>query len=300
MSEPRTIFGVHSVLAYDLATRKPIARGRVVGEASFNAAGEVIPLNGGSSLFPWGNESGAIESEVAVTLREFPTGFYDVLFGTAATVRTAEASGSVDGFANVSGESVLDATTGIATVAAIAGKENNLKTTDILVEAVSPTTVDLYALTDVDFHQGEDVKVVNEKQKINTSPLTITGTAGETDINEIGIRLTGGSGTVAMTTGDTAIFSSRAINSGSDETVIGKAGAVPRTVGLVLSAQKKGSGEVFTIDVFKATGSGFPHPLTEKEWAESEITFQSTYDDDRGGVASIRRTSVTPKDPAAV
>lgn len=283
LSDPKCIFGVHSITAYDPDTFLPFGTALVVGAATFSNAGESIELLGGSNPYPWKIEQGAITAEGSFTFKEFPDWSFEAFLGKAATTNAAETGGSVDTIVNRNGVSSFDAVTGIASVGVKAGSETDLKSTRYIVKAVSATTVDVYAMSDVDFATGTDLTFQDDTLKITTSALTIAMGA-TVEIPNTGLELTGGSGTIALVTGDTASFTSRAINDGSTEVIIGSDTSTYIDVGLILHSQKQKNGTIVSIDIFRALGIGIPFNLTEKAFAESEITWKAQRDVGRGGV----------------
>lgn len=293
LSNPPVVFGIHSITVYDPDTRLPLGIAKVVGSGNLNLAGEVIELNGGSSRYPWANEDGVISPELSISLKEYPNFLVESFLGKAPTENAAESGGSISSaLENANGTSVLDATTGVATATVKAGSEVDLKTGIYVVKAVSATTVDIYSMTDVDFAQGTDKEFEDDNLKINAAALTITASTA-VEIPDFGIELTGGSGVVGMTVGDTAVFEVRAINTGSDEVVIGSSTESYAEVGLVIAAQKRGSGELFYIDVYRAKGIGMPINFVEKEFSEAEITMKLRVDTSRNGVFKIYRNKAS-------
>ena len=288
LSNPSVIFGIHSISAYDPDTRLPLGIAKVVGTGNMNLSGEVIELNGGSSRYPWANEDGVISPELSITLKEYPPFLIEAFLGKAPTETAAEAGGSVSSsLENANGVSALDASTGIATATVKSGSEADLKTGFYVVKVVSSTTVDVFSLTDVDFAQGTDKEFEDDDLKITASALTITASTA-VEIPDFGVELTGGSGTIGMTIGDTAVFEVRAINDGSEETVIGSSTESYGEVGIVIAAQKRSTGELFMIDCYRAKGIGMPIGFTEKEFSEAEITMKLRQDTSRNGVFKIR------------
>lgn len=287
LSNPTVVFGIHSITPYDPDTRIPLGTAKVIGQGSLNLSGDVIELNGGSSRYPWANEDGVISPELSLTVKEYPPFLMQAFLGKAPTENSAESGGSVSSaLANVNGTSVLDASTGVATATVKSGSEDDLKTGIYVVKAVSATTVDIYSMSDVDFAQGTDKEFVDDTLKITASALTITASTA-VEIPGFGVELTGGSGTIGMTTGDTAVFEVRAINTGSTEAVIGSSTETYAEVGMVIVAQKRGSGEVFMIDCYRAKGIGMPINFTEKEFSEAEITMKLRRDTSRNGVFKV-------------
>jgi hypothetical protein len=287
LSAPKSVFGIHSISAYNPDTLEAYGTAKVLGQASFNLAGELTPLNGGSSAYPWRVERGLINSEISVTLREYPTWLYQVFMGKAATVNNAESGGAIaTALTNAKGTSVLQETTGIASVGLKSGSTADLKAGLYVVRAASSTTVDVFCMSDVDFATGADAVFQNDALKINATALTITASTAVT-IPNFGLELTGGSGTIGMTTGDTAFFEVRPINTGSHEVVIGSTLESYVDVGLYIVAQKSGSKNIFAIDVYRAIGVGSPINMVEQAFSESEITLQGFRDATRNGVAKI-------------
>ncbi len=282
LSQNRSVFGIHSVCAYNPSTFEPYGIFKVLGALTLTNTGEQIPLNGGSQLYPWAVEKGANNAEGSILVREIPNFSYEAFQGASVTENAAETGGAVTTIANVKGASVV-AATGIASVGLKSGQSSSVKAGMYVVKAASTTTVDVYALTDVDFLKGTDLTYQNDALKITASPLTIT-TAGVVEIPGTGLELTGGAGTIGMTAGDTAWFDSRPINTASRTVTVGAANQTIPDVGLMCVAQKRGSGEIFFLDIFRAACSGFPYNLTEKAFQESEISFQAYYDSTRNGV----------------
>lgn len=287
LSAPNTIFGIHSVTPYNPDTRKPYGTAKVVGQMSLNFTGELTPLNGGSNAYPWRVERGLITTEASFTLREKPVWDFEVFNGKAATVNAAETGGAIaTALANAGGTSVV-ASTGLASVGVLSGSEANLKTGTYVIEAASSTTINVFALTDVDFAQGTDAAYVDDTLKINASPLTIT-TGGTTDITAFGLRFTGGAGTIGMTAGDTATFEVRAINTGSHEVIIGSSTEVYSDFGLLIAAQKSGSKAITYVDLFRCQSGGSPINFVEQAFSEAEMTVQAFRDAVRDGVYAYR------------
>lgn len=289
LPDRKVIFGVHSITPYDPATGLPLGDiAKVVGKLAVNLTGELIQLNGGSQNFPWRIEDGLISTETTLLLREYPEFLYQAFLGTALTKNSAESGGNVTTATNVKG-TLVEATTGIASVTAESGEEANLKTGKYAIEAVDATTVNVYALSDIDFANGTDISYADETLKINSSPITVAGSGGTTSIPNTGLEITGGSGTVAFTAGDTLTFEVRAINTGSQEVVIGNANIQLPEIGLLCYAQKAGDNTIYELDVYRAKGAGAPIAFAEKAFSEAEIPIQAFYDSGKDGVMKVRR-----------
>lgn len=287
LSQPRVIFGVHSITPFSRTTGEAYGTAKVIGEASMSLSGELVKLMGGSNKYPWAIEDGAINAEISMKIREYPNFLFELFLGKAPTLSTVDTAGTVSTLTDKYGTSTVDATTGIASVAVLAASKANLKFGRYLVKVVTATTVDVYALSDVDFARGTDATFVNDSLKITSSPLTITSGA-DTNVANFGFKLVGGSGTIGMTAGDTATFEVLPpSDSGADVKVGGSADTYPE-FSLLLVAQKQGSGHMSEIEVFRAKGIGAPIGFTEKAFSEAEIKIEAFYDSAQDGVFRLR------------
>lgn len=284
LSNPRSIFGVHQFSPYNRTTGEFYGTVRVIGDSSLALSGELIQLNGGSSKYPFAVEDGLISAELSLTVREYPSFLFELFLGKAPTENSAEANGSVNGFANKNGTSVVSATTGIASISAKSADEEDLRVGTYVVKAVSATTVDVFASLSLDFGKAPTEDYESDLLKINASPITIADTSATVDLDNFGLTITSGSGTIAMTIGDTATFDVRPPNSGSTEVVVGGSGDVFPEFGAIVAAKKAGSNRTTYIDLFRVKGVGLPLGFVENAFSESSITAQAFQDTARGGV----------------
>lgn len=291
MAQREQHFGVDSIIIYDPDTGLPYGDQaiKIVGSLTLNLTGETVANTGGSNSYPWGVEDGLITPECSMTLKEYPKELWEAFNGAEMIVNSAEAGGAISSaLSNIYGSSALDATTGIASVSVKTGSESDLKTGKYVVKAVTATTVDIYALNDLEFNEGNAASYVDGSMKVNDTPLTIT-TGAATELAKFGIELNGGSGTIAMTEGDTATFEVRSINTGSDEVIVGQNGATYKAVGMIFHAQRKSDKELVEIDIFRAKGIGLPLSFNPKEFSESELSLQLYRDESRNGVYKLKR-----------
>jgi hypothetical protein len=121
LSNPRGQFGIHSVCLFSRDTGLPLSYLRVIGKCEINFEADFSDLTGGSQMYPFDTEVTKIGSDISFTAREYDPGTMELLMGGALTENGAEATGAIDGFANVNGTSVYDASTGIATVTVTSG-----------------------------------------------------------------------------------------------------------------------------------------------------------------------------------
>lgn len=286
LSERRQIFGVHSVTPYNRTTGEPYGIAKVVKDSSIAISGELVENSGGSNPWPWGVEQGKISGEMSLKFSEYPDFVFELFLGKAVSSVNAETSGNCSTLTNKYGTSVV-ASTGIATATVKAASKADLKFTRFVVKAVSATTVDVFAMSDEDFTRGTDKEFVNDLLKITASALTIT-TATAVEIPGYGVELTGGAGTIGMTTGDTATFEVRPIHTGGLTVRIGANGEVAPEFGCVVMSQRRSSDEMFEIDAFKCRASGLPLGFAEKAWSEVEAKAKLLYDAAKNGVFDIR------------
>jgi len=288
LSQPRVVYGIHSVTPYNTTDGMPYGTLKVLKGSSLSLEGTINELFGGSSKFPWAAEEGEIKAEMSLKFSEYPDFCFQLFLGNSVTTNAAEATGSASALTNKKGTSVQKVTTGIASVAVLSGSEDDLKAGLYVVKAVTATTVDVYCLTDIDFSRGVDGSFQNDSLKVNASPLTIT-TAGNINVPNFGIKLVGGSGTIAMVSGDTATFEVRPINVGSTEVVIG--GSVNQTFpefGALVIAQRRGNQELFEIECYKCKAAGMPIGFDQNAFSEAEVKVKVQYDSVNDGVFKVR------------
>lgn len=287
LSQPKTLYGIHQVTPYSQLTGEPYGTLRVLAGSSLSLSGELVQLTGGSSKYPWDAQDGNITAELALKPKEIPNFLIQILLGKAPT-ETLDDPGSVDALENVQGTSLQEAATGIASVGVKSGSEDDMKFGKYIVKVVSPTTVDVYAMTNVDFRRGTDAQYVDDTLKITSVPLTITGTGGVTELPNFGVEFTGGSGTVGMTADDTAEFE---IYPPSLEKVTAEIGGLADCIpefGAVVVAQKKGDGSMWLFDCYRVKALGLPFNMEEKAYSEMEITANLLYDSVKGSLFKMK------------
>lgn len=288
LSQPRTLFGIHEIVMYQRTTGIPYGSLRVLGGSTLTVTGEIVQLLGGSSKFPWDAQDGNISAEISIKPKEIPPFLFQVLLGVSPT-ETLNDPGNVADFANVFGTSVLEATTGIASVGVTSGDEADLKFGKYVIKANDQgNEIDVYALSSVDFLTGTDLEYLDDSLKINSAAIVIPDTGGTIVIAELGIEFTGGSGTVALVENDTATFD---INPPSTEEMyakVGEFGACIPEFGAIVTAQKKGDGSMWLFDCYRVKALGFPFGMEEKAYNEAELTGTLLYDSLKNGVFQAR------------
>ncbi len=288
LTDPRAIFGVHSFTPYNRTTGLFYGEVRVLKGSSLALSGEQIDLMGGSSKYPWASEDGNITSEISLKVAQFEDFMFELFLGAAPTNNSAETTGNVSTLTNKKGSSTMNATTGIASVTALSGSESDMKFGKYVVKVVSATTVDVYFSSDADIGRGTDGSYQDDDLKITASALTVVSGA-TVNVPSFGIKFTGGSGAIAMTTGDTATFEVRPINTGSmTVTVGGVANQTFPEFGAIIMAQKRGNQELTEIDCFRCKAVGMPINFEQNAFSETEIKIKALYDSTADGVFKMR------------
>lgn len=286
----RINYGIHSVCPFSIADGLPYGILKVLGGGTMTLSSELEELFGGSNKNAWAVEAKTISSEWTITAKTMPDFMFELFLGASVVETAASATGTVGDFANVLNESVLEAATGIATVTAKAGSEADLKDGIYIIKAASATTVDVYALTDIEFKKlgaANDLSYVNEELKINETPITIVASTAA-EVVGLGIDLTGGSGTIGMTAGDTARVSVRSAHAGISEISIGSSSTTFPEHRQLCLGQKRANGDTFEMELYKVVGSGMPIPFEEQTFAIPELAMKLVYDSCQDKVATIR------------
>ena len=290
----RINYGIHSICPFRISDGLPYGILKVLGGGTMTLSSEFEELFGGSNKFAWAVEAKTISSEWTATVKSMPDFMFELFLGATVAQTAASATGTVGDFKNVldsASAPVLHATTGIASVQTKSGSEQDLKDGLYMIKAVSPTTVDVYALTDIEFKKlgaTNELSYIDEALKINATPLTITTLGALTEIVGLGVEMVGGSGTIGMTTGDTARFSVSSAHSGLSEISIGSSSTqFPEHRQLCLG-QKRANGDTFEMELFRVVGSGMPIPFEEQTFAIPELAMKLVQDPCEDKVAVIR------------
>lgn len=308
LSNPRINFSIHSIAPYARATKTigsttfykglPFGIFKVLGDASFDLKASSVQLKGGSSLYPWASEVTGVDAEFTCNVKESPDMLYSIFGGATVTNTAASTTGSVVAMQQGNGTSVFSATTGIASATIKSGSEADLKFNYYVIKAVGATTVDVYAMTDLQFANGTAATYQDDLLKITASPLTIV-TSTAVEVPGTGIELTGGSGTIALTTNDTAVYQAVAAHGGISTIDIGKQGAIFPEHGILLYGKERSDGTLFEINIFKAQAtSGMIIPMSEGDFQITDLTVKCLNDSapiDGSGVAKVATIrAITP------
>lgn len=290
LSNPKTIFGLHSVTPYAYSTGLYYGILRVLGGCEYKLSGNIVELRGGSNRYPYDAEDGNISAELNLNCMEYPKFLFELYLGKAVTPVNAEASGNASTFTNKYGSSVIAATGFLSTVTV--GTAADLKFGKYIFKATGAAAGTLYWSSNIDQLRGTDASDFTD-DTLAIQALTGVGSGSTHAITGHGITLTGGASAGAFVTGDTATFEVRPVNVNGGFTVtIGGLTDVYPEAGYICLAAMKGNQEMFELDVFRAKAVGMPIVLKEKSFSGWSVAAKSYYDSNKGGVFSIR--TVTP------
>lgn len=283
LSQPKTSYGIHQITFINRTNGKPYGTAKVVGSASIDYSTDSEALRGGSSRAPWQTELTETNAEVSVMLKEKPAWLYQVLVGALVVESSsAESSGNISALTNVIGTSIFDATTGIATITTNTDDPANgvadYKMGHYIVLGKADNKVDVYLSTDLGFNDGAALDYIDDSLVI-AKDLTVT-TSTETPIVGAGLKITGGSGTIAIGVGDVMTFNVRPVNKRNAQMKIGQSGARTPEVKIIAYSERDSRNQVTELIIPRALAGGMAGGMTEKAFAESDVTFTASYDSD--------------------
>jgi len=275
----KSLFGVKSLIIYDRDTYVPKGIFEVINGVEFAREVEQLPLTGGHRNSPWAIEAGEPTNTLTATLREYPNFAFEMFDNATVTETTGEdTTGFVDTIANKVGTSIANATTGIASVAAISGSEGILPHGRIVVVGTSdPTKVNVYLQGDV---SSGAMPVVNELPLL-AADLVIPGTDGTVDLTDYGIRFTGGSGSIALVEDDVAYFDVRPENSKTTKVSVAD-DSTPSNFGVILVYPKTSDKKHTIIRFPDVYAIGMSFNAATREFSEFEQVMTPIYCADEG------------------
>lgn len=293
LSSNRIVYGIHSIAPYSRVDKMPYGIFKVLGGGTMTLSSEFEEVFGGSNKNAWAVEAKTISTEWTATVKSMPDFLFELFLGATVSTIAASATGTASALSNFKGTSIV-AATGLASVSLKAAQELKVKDGQYVVIAVTATTVDVYALTDIEFKKdsGSILDYVDDLLKITETPLTIT-TATATEIPNLGVELTGDAGTIGMTVGDTAFFKLSSAHGGVSEINIGSASTIFPEHGQLCLAQKRADGSTFELELYKVVGSGMPIPMEEQTFSIPELAMKLVYDECADKVATIRAKAGT-------
>lgn len=273
--ETNKVFGVHSIMLHDLSNGfLPYSNSmmKIINNASIATTSDAIALNGGSSQDAWAAEDGVRSNELSLSVAQYEPAMFQRFAGAVMTEISASATGSiVNSLVNTKGTSLVDATTGVASVSIKSGDEADLKEANYFVKVITATTVRISSDTDLGFNNGTDV-VFGDQTYVIGDDITIADSGATQDIADLGITLTSGSGTIAMTVGDAAMFTVAPAHAGVRKYSIGENGQTSDYVGVSMWSEKQSDGSVMCVIIPKVKFNGLPLNFNAKEFAVADIS----------------------------
>jgi hydrogenase maturation factor len=284
LAQPRTIFGIHSFTAFRRTNGLPYGMARVLSGSTFKLEGDIIELKGGSNRFSWAIEDGDVAAQMDFSMQEYPDWVFEVFGGKAPTTGSVEASGNVSAIVDKNGTTVVGATGLLATVTVSTAAD--LKTGKYVIKATGAAAFSLYALSNVDFGRGTDVDFTDDTLLVAT--VTGVGSGSTHAISGHGITFTAGASAGAMTTGDTATFDVRAVNTVNRVVKLGGLADVFPEFSAVAYAQKSGNGQVLELQIYKMKAIGMGLGAERKAFGQSEYSAKAAYDSVEDAICQIR------------
>ena len=288
LSNPRILYGVHSISPYNRTTKLPYGILKVIGSANIALTADQELLYGGSQRFPWAAESKTFSTEFTAKVKAYPGFLFSLFLGATVTDSSADTAGTVSAITDQYGGSVVSATVGVASVSVKAAQKANLKFGKYVAKVLTATTIGLYLLSDIDIQRGTDAVYTDDNLGLTLSTITIPDSSATIDVDSLGLTFTGGSGTIAMTAGDTATFEVKPPSTSSTLVVVGAGADSMPDFGAVLLAQKRATGEMTEMDLHNCIGGGLPISLEEMAFSQPELKMTALYDSTLDRVMTIR------------
>lgn len=286
LADPRIVYGVHSISPYSRATGLPYGILKVIGSANLALSSDLEQLFAGSNKFAWAAENKTVSTELTAKVKAYPGFLFSLFLGATVTDTGADTAGTVSTLTNKNGTSLV-AATGIASIAVKAAQKANLKFGKYVLKVLTATTVGVYLVSDIDISRGTGVVYTDDTLLVTLTIATIT-TGGTIAMDNLGLELTGGAGTIAMTAGDTATFEVLPPSTKSSSIVVGKSTDTFPAFGALLLSQKRATREMFEIDAHNCVGGGLPINMEENAFSQPELKMTCLYDSSLDRVFTIR------------
>lgn len=293
LGQPRILYGVHSISPYARSNGMPYGILKVIGSANIALTADLEQLYAGSNKYSWAAESKTVATDLTAKVKALPGFLFSLLLGASVTDAGADTAGTVSVPANFFGTSLISAV-GIATIAVKPSMKANLKFGKYMLKVLTATTVGVYLLSDIDSTRGTDVTYLDDTLRLDLATVTIVAVTG-TDIDSLGLTLTGGAGPIAMTVGDTASFEVLPPSTNSSQIVVGGSTDMFPNFGALMLSQKRATGEMFEITAHNAIGGGLPLSMEEQAFSQPELKMSCLYDATLDRVLTIRH--ITPETP---
>lgn len=286
LSDPRIIYGVHSISPYSRTDGTPYGILKVIGSADIALTSALEQLFAGSNKFAWAAENKTMATDLSAKVKAYPGFLFSLFLGATVTDVGVDAAGTISTVANKKGTSVV-AATGLASVTVKAASKANLKFGKYVAKALTSTTLAIYLISDIDLGRGTAAVYTDDTLVLTESTITIS-TATGTDVTDLGLTFTGGGSATAFVVGDTATFSVLPPSTKSSSIVVGSSTTTFPNFGALLLAQKRATGEMFEIDAHNCVGGGLPISFNENAFSEAPLKVVCLYDSTLDRVFTIR------------
>jgi len=285
LSDPRIVYGIHSISPYSRTDGMPYGILKVIGSANLALNSDLEQLFAGSNKYAWAAENKTVSTELTAKVKAYPGFLFSLFLGAGVTDTGVDTAGTVSTIANKKGSSMV-ASTGLASVAVLTASKANLKFGKYVIKATGSADFKIYLLSDIDAARGTDAAYVGDDLEVATVAGVTTG--GNSDVADLGLRFVGGAGTIGFTTGDTATFEVLPPSTKSSSIVVGKSTDTFPNFGALLLAQKRATGEMFEIDAHNCVGGGLPINMEENAFSQPELKMTCLYDSSLDRVFTIR------------
>lgn len=285
LSDPRIIYGIHSISPYSRTDGTPYGILKVVGSADIALSSALEQLYAGSNKYAWAAENKVVNAEFKAKVKAYPGFLFSLFLGATVTDSGVDAAGTVSAAVNKKGTSII-AATGIVTPTVLSASKANLKFGKYVIKALTTTTLAVYLLSDIDITRGT-AAVYSDDTLVLVETISIATTVA-TNITDLGLIFTGGASATAFVAGDTATFSVLPPSTKSSSIVVGQSTDTFPAFGALLLAQKRATGEMFEIDAHYCVGGGLPINFTEQAFSQPDLTVACLYDSTLNRVFTIR------------
>lgn len=285
LTDPRIIYGVHSISPYSRTDGTPYGILKVIGSANLALTSDLEQLFAGSNKFAWAAENKTVNAELTAKVKAYPGFLFSLFLGATVTDVGVDTAGTASALTNKKGTSML-AATGLASVSVLSASKANVKFGKYVIKATTTTAFKIYLLSDIDITRGTDAVYVDDTLEVAT--VTGVATGANSDVADLGLRFVGGASATAFVAGDTATFELLPPSTKSSSIVVGKATDTFPAFGALLLSQKRATGEMFEIDAHNCVGGGLPMSLEENAFSQPELKMSCLYDSSLDRVFTIR------------
>lgn len=285
LSDPRIIYGVHSISPYSRTDGTPYGILKVIGSANLALNSDLEQLFAGSNKFAWAAENKTVSAELTAKVKAYPGFLFSLFLGATVTDATADTAGTISVAVNKYGSSMI-AATGVLTPSIVSANKASLKFGKYVIKATSTTAFKIYLMSDIDILRGTDEAYNSDLLDVQTVSGVATG--ADSDVASLGIKFVGGASATAFVVGDSATFEILPPSTSSSAIVVGKSTDTFPAFGALLLAQKRATGEMFEVDAHNCVGGGLPINLEENAFSQPELKMSCLYDSSLDRVFTIR------------